>query len=62
MGADALGKLDTLCACTRYCLEALPELSHQNPYVLHDSWTANTAEILAAKPDERAHLRVRGRK
>ena len=47
----ALDKLDTLCACTRYCLEALPELSHQNPYVLHDSWTANTEEILAAKAD-----------
>jgi iron complex transport system substrate-binding protein len=47
----ALNKLDTLAACTKYCLEALPELARQNPYILHDSWTANTEEILAAKAD-----------
>jgi iron complex transport system substrate-binding protein len=47
----ALNKLDTLCACTKYCLEALPELAQQNPQILHDSWTANTDEILATKPD-----------
>ncbi len=47
----ALNRLDALCACTRYCLEALPELSAQKPHILHDSWTANTEEILAAKPD-----------
>jgi len=47
----ALNKLNTLCACTKYCLEALPELAAQNPHILHDSWTANTAEILATKPD-----------
>src|ERR1700746_222826 len=47
----ALNKLDTLCACTKYCLEALPELAAQNPYILHDSWTANTEEILAAQAD-----------
>jgi iron complex transport system substrate-binding protein len=47
----ALKKLDALCACTKYCLEALPELAAQNPHVLHDSWTANTEEILATQPD-----------
>jgi iron complex transport system substrate-binding protein len=47
----ALNCLDALCACTRYCLEALPELSARNPNILHDSWTANTEEILAARPD-----------
>jgi iron complex transport system substrate-binding protein len=47
----ALNRLDALCACTRYCLEALPELAKQNPHILHDSWTANTEEILATKPD-----------
>jgi iron complex transport system substrate-binding protein len=26
-------------------------LAAQNPYILHDSWTANTEEILAAKAD-----------
>jgi iron complex transport system substrate-binding protein len=47
----ALNRLDTLCACTKYCLEALPELAERNLHVLHDSWTANTGEILAANPD-----------
>jgi iron complex transport system substrate-binding protein len=47
----ALNRLAALCACTRYCLEALPELAKQNPHILHDSWTANTEEILATKPD-----------
>ncbi len=47
----ALNRLDHLCACTKYCLEALPELEARNLHILHDSWTANTEEILAAKPD-----------
>src|SRR5271154_3346388 len=47
----ALNRLNHLCACTRYCLEALPELAEQNLPILHDSWTANTDEILAANPD-----------
>jgi iron complex transport system substrate-binding protein len=46
-----LGKLDQLCACTKYCLDVVPELAALNIPVLHDSWTANTGEILAAKPD-----------
>jgi iron complex transport system substrate-binding protein len=46
----ALGRLDTLCAHTRYCLEALPELAKRNLPILHDSWTANTDEILATNP------------
>jgi iron complex transport system substrate-binding protein len=47
----ALKKLDALCACTKYCFEAVPELAAQSPQILHDSWTANTDEILATKPD-----------
>ncbi len=47
----ALNKLDHLCACTKYCIEALPSLTTYNLKILHDSWTANTEEILAAKPD-----------
>jgi len=46
-----LGQLDTLCACTKYCLEVVPELHDRKIKILHDSWTANTEEILAAKPD-----------
>src|SRR5258707_14264012 len=47
---SALNRLDHLCACTKYYLEALPELAAQNPHILHDTWTANTEEILATKP------------
>lgn len=47
----ALNKLDHLCACTKYCIEALPSLATYNLKILHDSWTANTDEILAAEPD-----------
>lgn len=34
----SLGRLDTMCACTRYCLEALPELRDRGLPVLPDSW------------------------
>jgi iron complex transport system substrate-binding protein len=46
----ALERLDRLCACTRYCLEALPSLADHKPHILHDSWSANTDEILATSP------------
>ncbi len=57
----ALGKLDTLCAVTRYCLEALPKLASRALPVLHDSWSFDAAPqpgksgsldtLLATKPD-----------
>ena len=47
----ALGRLDALCAITKYCLAAIPSLAARNLPILHDSWTADTAEILATKPD-----------
>src|SRR5271170_2385520 len=47
----ALNRLETLCACTKYCLEALPELANRNLQILHDSWSANTEEIRNTQPD-----------
>ena len=47
----ALGRLDALCACTKYCVEAVPELAASEVPIIHDSWSADTAEILTAKPD-----------
>ena len=35
----SLGRLESLCACTRYCLEALPELVARDLPVLPDSWS-----------------------
>jgi iron complex transport system substrate-binding protein len=47
----ALDKLDHLCACTKYCIQAVPSLATYNPKILHDSWTADTDEIFDARPD-----------
>jgi iron complex transport system substrate-binding protein len=47
----ALGRLDALCAHTKYCLEALPELAKLNLPILADSWTTSTDELTAVKPD-----------
>jgi len=52
---SALGRLDSLCAVTKYCIEALPELTGRSLPVLADSWsfdkTGNLEKLLAAKPD-----------
>ncbi len=46
-----LGQLGSLCACTRYCLEAVPELRDRNLPVLPDSWSfgGNPAELQRAQ-------------
>jgi iron complex transport system substrate-binding protein len=48
---QALGALHRVVACTRYCLDVVPEIAAQEPLILADSWTANAAEILQSKPD-----------
>lgn len=55
----AIGKLDRVVACTKYCADLLellePSLggSETRPYasIVADSWTAKSEEILAACPD-----------
>jgi iron complex transport system substrate-binding protein len=47
----ALGRTGLLCAHTKYCLEALPALAALGLPVLHDSWSADASEIVAASPD-----------
>ena len=44
-----LGKLDTVVACTKYCVEICPEV--RNRTIVADSWTAQAQQIVAAKPD-----------
>ncbi|HWX55720.1 MAG TPA: ABC transporter substrate-binding protein [Verrucomicrobiae bacterium] len=46
-----LGLLDRLAACTKYCVEACPEIAELGCVIVEDSWTAKASEILAAKPD-----------
>src|SRR5215813_1501227 len=48
---ERLGHLDTLVACTRYCLDVVPELRHHNLPLVHDAWTTTTDELTALKPD-----------
>lgn len=44
-----LGALDQIVACTRYCKDVCPEIGQQ--VIIEDSWTANSEQIAAARPD-----------
>jgi iron complex transport system substrate-binding protein len=46
-----LGLLERLVACTRYCLDVVPELRNGACTIIHDSWTAKADEVLATRPD-----------
>ena len=46
-----LGRLDDLVACTRYCVEALPELARRNLNIVADSWSSTMEELLAVEPN-----------
>jgi iron complex transport system substrate-binding protein len=47
----AIGEIDRVVACTKYCAEVVPEILHSSRAILADSWTANAEEIVAAHPD-----------
>ena len=54
-----VGELDRVVACTKYCLDVVPELRAESRRktpngdrrIVADSWTSKAAEILAAAPD-----------
>lgn len=46
-----LDRLEYLVACTRYCVEALPELAHRNLKIIADSWSSTMEELLAVQPN-----------
>jgi iron complex transport system substrate-binding protein len=46
-----LGLLDRLVACTKYCVDVCPEVGDGSRLIVADSWTAQTEQILAARPD-----------
>ncbi|HEX3354878.1 MAG TPA: ABC transporter substrate-binding protein [Terriglobales bacterium] len=48
---SAIGKLDRVVACTRYCADVCPELKGSARMIIADSWTAQSHEIIAARPD-----------
>jgi iron complex transport system substrate-binding protein len=47
----SVGKLDRIVACTKYCADVCPEIRQHGVAIVADSWTANTNEILTARPD-----------
>jgi iron complex transport system substrate-binding protein len=47
----AVGQLDRIVACTKYCADVCPEVKSGGRATVADSWTAKTDEILAARPD-----------
>lgn len=48
---NAVGRLDCVVACTKYCADVVPEITSRSPIILSDSWTANADQIAAAHPD-----------
>ena len=48
---NAVGELDRVVACTKYCVDIVPEITLQPRIILADSWTANTEQIISAQPD-----------
>jgi len=48
---ERLGLLDRVVACTKWCVDVCPQIASLTHAIVADSWTAKSAEILAARPD-----------
>jgi iron complex transport system substrate-binding protein len=46
-----LGKLSSLVACTKYCIDVCPEINRTEVTIVADSWTAQAAQISQLRPD-----------
>ena len=47
----ALGQLDRIVACTKYCVDVCPEVAERDCMIVADSWTAQSEQIRAARPE-----------
>jgi iron complex transport system substrate-binding protein len=47
----AIGELDRVVACTKYCADVVPEVTAKHRIILADSWTANAEQIISSDPD-----------
>jgi iron complex transport system substrate-binding protein len=47
----AIGKLDRVVACTKYCADVCPEIANHEVTIVADSWTASADQIVATRPD-----------
>jgi iron complex transport system substrate-binding protein len=48
---DAIGMLDRVVACTKYCADVCPQVRQSGRAIIADSWTAQADEITAASPE-----------
>lgn len=48
---EAVGELERVVACTRYCADVVPAVRNASRLILADSWTANAEQIVSARPD-----------
>jgi iron complex transport system substrate-binding protein len=48
---DSVGELERVVACTRYCAEVCPGVHTGDRLLVADSWTAQSGQLLAARPD-----------
>ena len=47
----AIGKLDRVVGCTKYCVDVCPEINDGTRTIIADSWTAQSRQILPTCPD-----------
>ena len=47
----AIGRLDCVLACTKYCVEVCPPAASSERRIVSDSWSAHAHEILSQRPD-----------
>jgi iron complex transport system substrate-binding protein len=48
---DAIGELDRIVACTKYCADVVPAVADGSRTILSDSWTADAKQIAAVHAD-----------
>lgn len=48
---ERLGLLGRVVACTKWCAEICPAVAENGVVIIEDSWTADSNQIRAAKPD-----------
>ena len=48
---EAIGELDRVAACTRYCVDMVPDAANGSRAIIADSWTASAKQIVDARPD-----------
>ena len=48
---ERLALLDRLVACTKYCVDVCPAVKQRGVAIIEDSWTADSEQIRAVKPD-----------